>query len=511
MRKLWPVLLGLLLAVPPARAMTPIAEEPTVRLELTTAPDGVTLPVPFFVTLGDAWAEGRIEFDHATQTVQLAGVYTTARELDPLARLSYQIYSDDGRLLVQDGARFDWEAGDSEGERVASFRIAQNLKETPGLRPGFRLQFNYVVENAYWHRDRFPEVALPQLAIRGPMRAAYYRLLWSGVPPFWPAGADGYIPALIHAEFGASQAYKPALEIEAADGNERYEAPRGAVSTAGGATKLIWYRVGDQVTESRVRMRPGFVWDGLEWYQWPEANPPRDVRLIGPLAYLAVLTVIAWGFAAAAGWLRAQRARWARLAGWAAWSIGVASVLLFGIGNGYLLLALAPLGFRYVRRWTDSPGRRVYWTVWLFGALLEFYWAHVDAVTTATWRGTVLSLCLLALLLLPLRLFRRRNSAALAGTAAISLAAGAATALAVYFDFFRDYPGLRDLLYAGQIGDVGDSLWVLVGQRHLVTWWVAACACWPLWKTPIDGRSAAQSVPQSGGEMAFPSAASRDR
>lgn len=509
MSELWPVLLGLLLAASSARAMPPIAAEPTARLELTSAADGAPLPLPFFVKLGDAWVEGRVEFDHATETVQLSGVYTTAQGLDPLARLSYQIYSDDGRLLVQDGARFDWQAGEADGERTASFAIAQSMKGRPGLRPGFRLQFNYVVENEYWHRDRFPEVALPQLAIRGPERAAYFRLLWSGVPPFWPAGADGRIPALIRAEFGASHDYKPALEIEAADGKERYEAPRGDVSTTGAATKLVWYRVGNQVTESRVRVRPGFVWDGVEWYQWPDPNPPRDMRVVGALGYLAVLTAIMWGLATAAGWLRARRARWARVAGWGVWSIGVASVLRLAMGNGYLLLALAPLGFRYLRSWTASPGHRAYWTVWLFGALSEFYWAHVDAATTATWRGTVLSLSLLALLLLPLRLFRRRNSAALAGMAAIGLTAVVSTALAVYFDFFHDYPGLRDLMYAGQIGEVGDSLWALIGQRHLVPWWLAAWACWPLWTTKRREPDPVSDVRRAGTGRSVSTAASR--
>ncbi len=477
-----------LLAAAAVAAPPPLDEPPAARLQLVAAEDGGPLPVPFFLHAGDVEIEGCVEFVPEGEMVRLTGVYTTGRVLDPEARLSYQIHREDGRLLVQDGTRFDWRPSEVPGERVATFEIEQSLRGLAGLHPTLRLQFNYVVEHAYWYRDRHPEVPLPQLEIRGPARAAFFRVLGAWIPPLWPAGAEGLLPVLIHAEVSPAQGFKPALDAVSVDGRERHEAPRGRAPTERSATKLLWYRVGEHLAGEEVLVRPGFVWDGVAWYDWLDENPYRKVRLVGPFGYTLALTALLAGLVLGGRWLRGPRGRVARAAGWAGWWL-VAVLVAAGAGfNGYGVLAGAALVAGWRCRSIVPPGPRVYWITWAYGGLVEFYWAHVQAATAAAWTGTLLSLCLLAVLLLPLRLLRRPIAAALAGTVVVVGGALISTALAVYCDFFRDYPGLRDLLYVDQIGAVSDSLVVLVGQRHLVPWWLAVFACLLLWRSGRIGR-----------------------
>ena len=142
----------------------------------------------------------------------------------------------------------------------------------------------------------------------------------------------------------------------------------------------------------------------------------------------------------------------------------------------HLLLAAGLATIWWVHRRVAAPGPRAYWTTWIFLVLLELYCGHTDIRTGGSWNGTVFSICLAALILLPLRCIERPNLAAWAETSIGFMMTLTATAMVVYFDFSHDYPGLRDLLYSGRVGDVGDSLDALIGQRHLLPWlWWLCC------------------------------------
>ena len=158
----------------------------------------------------------------------------------------------------------------------------------------------------------------------------------------------------------------------------------------------------------------------------------------------------------------------------------------------YLLLAAGLAAIWWVQRRVAAPGARAYWTTWIFLVLLELYWGHTDGRTGGSWTGeswagTVFSICFAALILLPLRYIERPKLAAWAESSIGFMMTLTATAMVVYYDFFRDYPGLRDLLYSGQVGDVGDSLDALIGQRHLVPWWWWLCCVGGLVAARISG------------------------
>ena len=48
---------------------------------------------------------------------------------------------------------------------------------------------------------------------------------------------------------------------------------------------------------------------------------------------------------------------------------------------------------------------------------------------------------------------------------------GFSVAAVVYHGFFQDYPSVENLLYAGQLGELGDSVFSLFEAHHLLPFW----------------------------------------
>ena len=429
---------------------------------------------------GEVSVDGLLSFEPAEQMLRLEGTYRTTQVLDARAKLSYQLLTAEGRLLELDGTRFDWRVG-PDGVREARFAIAYSLAKVPGRRPVLRVQFNYVVEHEYWYRSRYPEVALPELMVSGPCQRAHFTVHWAWIPRVLPSDTVSWLPAWIEAEYrGKPVAYMAAADVQAGEGHERVEAQRLPLASQCGGGELVLYRLGEMPV-GWVWLRPGFVWDGVEWFDRFEGNPYRRVLLVGPLAYAVGLTLVGLGLWLGARELRRISLRWLRLFGYGAVVLGALAVVVMVAVSCHLLLAAGLATIWWVQRRVAAPGARAYWTTWIFLVLLELYWGHTDGRTGGSWTGeswagTVFSICLAALILLPLRYIERPKLAAWAEASIGFMMTLTATAMVVYYDFFRDYPGLRDLLYSGQVGDVGDSLNALIGQRHLLPWmWWLCC------------------------------------
>lgn len=456
---------------------------PEWRLSLVGAGEAAPAEVGFHQEADGVVVDGRIRFDPKARILHLQGQYRTRQVLDPRAALSYQVYAKSGKLLEPDGARFMWGAGVA-GEQVADFDIEYAPAMQPWRSPGLRVQFNYVVEHEFWYRSRYPETVLPCLVIDLPPFPAHFVVRWSWVPPLLPAGTRCVLPVFLEAGYsGPPPPYQMAVDLLESPEGKRIESLRQALPQPQTDGWRGWVLCPVEIEHGgRMLARPGLVWDGVEWFDGFEKNPYRDVRVLGPLAYLLVLTV--GGLAGMAGWalLARVRQRWWRWGGRLALAL-VGGLSLAGVAvSFYGLLLPGLLLIWWLQRRIVAPGPRTYWSVWLLVVMQELYWGHRFAVTDEFWSGTLISVGLAALVLVPLRWLKRPALAAGAGTAIGLTATLVAVALAVYYDFFHDYPGLRDLLYAGQVGETGDSVVELMGQRNLVPCWLWACATIGLWR-----------------------------
>ena len=414
--------------------------------------------------------------------LRIRGTYRTRQELDPRSKLSFHIETDNGEPWLFDGPRSDWRLAE-DGWREADFEIVGNLvPETPGLRHGLRVVFDYVVEHEYWQSRKFPDSSLPVLAVEPALRPAYFEVKWSWTPPIFPAQGLCWSLSWVHASFGRlpPAPYRAALDVLAGDGPTRIDAQRVGDAWAGEGSRMVCYLF-DQAVPQTALMRPGFVLENVEWFQGYAGNPYRRVWVVGVLWYLAALGAAsllvhqASRGVARIGNVALRRAGWTAVACVYAFILAVAATSECGLVFAGFALLLALLA--RVR----EPGARLYWTAWGVLLLLDLYCLHVYTDTALQWMGTVLSAAFTGLVLLPLRLVRSPKPAAIVGTLLVAGAALLATTMMVYRDYFGDYPGVSDLLNAGQVDDVGDSVWRLIGQNQLVPCFLALGVCYPLW------------------------------
>ena len=430
--------------------------------------------------------EGRASFAPADQELRLHGVYRTTQAVDERALLSYRIHAADGRVLQPEGRRFAWRAAPAGG-REAEFDIVQSVADERGLRPAVVVTFDYVVEGEYWESKRHPGTFLPGVALRAPARPAFFTVGAALLPPVLPAGARCRLPVWVGAEFdGAPPPYVAALDMRTGDGDRRLEAARCPLPSAGGG--VVWYDF-KLAEPGTVLLRPGFVWEGMWWFDGYEGNAFRRIRVVGPATYLAGAGLAVLALGAAAGGLRRLRSRAGRRVGWVLLGGAAAGLLAVLAVSLHALLVLGLVAIWWVQRRVAEPGLRAYWTVWGFLLLLDLYWRHIEGPADSGWGGSVFSAALAGLLLLPLAWLRWRRVAAGVATGLVLLAALVATVLAVYAGFFGDYPGLTDLVYAEQLDQVRDSIRALLVQRHLASWLLAFGVCPGLWLGGGAGRT----------------------
>lgn len=475
MKRILPFVLAMAaLLSAPAGAVSKPSMAPEWSLAFDDAGADVRQERVFHAASREVTVDCRARYEPTERMLRLEGVYRTTQVLHPHAQLAYHLLGADRRMVNFEGTRSDWTVG-PDGAREARFVIEQSLETMPGLRPELRVRFDYIVEHEFWYCARFPELELPELTVLCPSRKADFGVHWAWIPPILPAEVACWFPAYIGAEFrDGALPYAAAADVLAGKESTRIEAPRLSLSLVRSGDRLVLYRLGD-VPAGSVRIRPGFVWDGVEWFGCFADNPYREVRVVGPLVYSVGLTLAGLGL-----WWGAWRL--SRVSVLWRWRSGYAAVLLVlvlfavAVVSFHLLFVAGLATIWLLQRRIVAPGPRAYWTTWVFLSLLEIYWGQSDLRTCGLWGGTVLSICLAALLLLPLRWIKRPVLAACTGAGVAFVAVLTATAMVVYHDFFRDYPGLRDLLYAGQLGDAGASVAALIEQRHLVPWWWWLCS-----------------------------------
>ena len=113
------------------------------------------------------WAiRGAAVYDPTDQSLRVEGVYRSTQGIEPESLLSYRIRDENGAVLVEDGARFDWTVA-ADGSLESRFDLViPQVSEEP-LRTSWVVEFNAVMEGEYWYRDEFPDIGFAHIAFRG--------------------------------------------------------------------------------------------------------------------------------------------------------------------------------------------------------------------------------------------------------------------------------------------------------------------------------------------------------
>ncbi len=441
---------------------------PATALQLDLQGGRTTTALPFHSESGRVRVEGQCIYDAQDQVIRLTGHYRTDQPADPGSFLSYQLYNGSGVCLLHDGHRFAWTRVD--GGLEAAFDIEIGLSNLP---PGTRtvgVQFNYVLERQFWYRDRYPAWALPRVVATHLPRADRFDVRFAFVPPFLPADTRCRLPARVVASYrsDAPTGYRAALDGRTI-GGARVESVREALPELPGGKGVCWlWEEFPASFRGALQVRPGFVWDGVRWYSDYPHNPYRRVWLVGPGIFALVLAVLVVAIGLA--WWRVGRISRPGLRRAAETVVALGALYLaiwLWVADYAVLAALAGLIW-WVGRRCRPAGPRAYTVGLAFVLLLEVYWGHVCSQFADDWRGTLFSLSVAAIVLLPLWWVRRpRLAAVLVGTITL-LATVVTIAMSAYFGFFRDYPAATALLYARQASDLTGSIAVLTGQAQLV-------------------------------------------
>ena len=327
----------------------------------------------------------------------------------------------------------------------------------------------------------------------------HYRPRWSWIPRFLPAQTRCLIPVswdVVNRDEEAS-GFVASMDIEGPADGERVEATRvtfGGASSKRGRVRL-WLPLGPLVSGA-LDARPGIVWEDVRWYRAEDWFAYQPVRVVPPLLYVAAAILVAGVLAGWWSWIARWRWRGIRFVGRLAALFGWVWLAAQLVISGYwIVIAILGAVVVAVRIPWKLAGTRAYVVAWLLLSFIEIYWGRLSGVAPVWRSATALAIAGWALLLLPLVWVR---PAWLRRTITVSVVMAwllVSTASVIYYQFFQDFPSVENLLYANQVGALGDSILALVEQRHLIPLLVAGAAL--LFVPPLidAGQQAADEVP----------------
>ena len=452
-----------------------------------------------------------VQYFELVPRLVVRGHYVTRQDLDPTSEMAYRIYSGTGEVIQPEGDRSPWKSR-PEGGREAAFEIEiPQVLEHPSLR-SVRICLDAVVEYQFWYGKAYPEIPFPEIVIQNLPERDHYRAGWSWIPRYLPAGFAMKIPASFEVVYRDSphSEFVPALDVNASQQstvvfwpNKDQLAPEDWVRVPSQRVALAepltsGYRGLMPLTAQSpgtVWLRPGMVWESVRWYDsddWFELQP---VTFMGPLIYAAAawLGVMGlWSSFARVRRLAQRHWRWLATSGW---GLAVAWFSADMFVSGFWILT----GFYGVIAWCDpkdgewTPARS-YFASWSFFIFVELFWTTWEKSVEVEPQGVWLAAVVWALLLSPLLAIRSSRwrlvlilPASLAWTC-ITIAG------VVYHQFFQDYPSIESLSYAGQVGELGDSVVSLVEQRHLLPLWAwISGALLIAWGRRLNRRASARN------------------
>lgn len=419
----------------------------------------------------DDWSvDAEVEFSEPVPFLTVRGRVETSLPIEDRSFLSYNIFDESGDLILREGRRSAWQRT-TDGGLAAEYEIEiPEVLNRPDLL-GVSIRFDAVVEHEYWYRSQFPEISFPELRITNLPKRDHYETGWVWVPRYLPAGFGAKIPASFTVRFRDLELsqFVPALDVNSIDGLTRVPSRRIELIEPIETSFRGWMPL-DAQEVGTVMVRPGLVWEDVRWYTaagWFERQP---VTFVSPLLYALLVLIGIVGLWCSWRWMgRIKHRNLRRLA-------TVAAVLLAGwfalhlMVSGFWLLAVSYVAIAICARGSIRVG--TYGATWICFVFTELYWSQLQAGVAMASGGVWLSSAVWALLLLPLLAIPRARigySIALA----VSLIWTVATfSSVIYFEFFQDYPSIENLVYAGQVGELGDSVFSLIEGHHLLPFFV---------------------------------------
>ena len=428
--------------------------------------------------LGGWSLDAVVEYHAKVPRIEVRGSYVTQQDFDSTSQLSYRIFDNEGTVLLAEGRRTDW-TDVGAGELRAEFEIGiPQVHEYPTLGE-VRIQFDAVVEHQFWYREKYPEMSFPEIRLTNIPARDHFSPGSVWVPRFFPAGFGAQIPARFSVspvDSGGGD-FVPALDVNTVDGAERVPSPRVERDELLGNQFSGWMPM-DAHAAGTVMVRPGMVWENVRWYEANDWFPRRAVTFVSPIIYTMVmvgfLLVLAWAWNRISQIERIVSRRSARV-GWGlvvAWFVGQMLMSGFWLVAGFFVV----IGLLARSRQGWNPAR-TYAATWLYFGLVEFYWAQLESSVGTVAAGLWLSIAVWALLLAPLLLISRESARYMLAMVLTLSWTGLTFASVIYNQFFQDYPSIENMAYAGQLGELGDSVFTLIEQHHvlpILIWFLAA-------------------------------------
>lgn len=418
---------------------------------------------------------GEAIYQPGDQSLVVSGTYRTRQTIEPDAFLSFRVVDDAGGILLADGVRFPWQAA-PDGAWVAVFELElPPFRENP-LLTDWSVEFNAVKEGEYWYRDQFPGIEFARLTFRDVPVRDHYTAKATWIPRYLPAGFPARIPAwfTVSVRDEENSGFRPALDLVESDRFTKVPSPRLELLPMAAGTFWGWMPLGRQ-EQSTLWLRPGMVWENVRWYDATDWFARERVDFVSPIHYLLGMALL--GALWLAGWRARGRLRPRAIRYLAGGALMITA--LWWAGNLWIS-GFWPAMLALLLAWGVGGSARIpvrssgYAFAWLFMVWVELYWGHLEGTAGILGPALMFSAATWALLLMPLLLIKSRGWG-LGVSLVVTLGWWLATVVGVaYHDFFFDFPSVGDLLYAGQIGQLGDSVGTLLSARHWLPLWVWA-------------------------------------
>lgn len=415
----------------------------------------------------DIAVAGRASADAQKSTFSFTGSYITRQPLEEGVSLAFQIYSKEGELLLLDGNRTPftktedgWSAEYNYNYTLADLKLPLQDKQ-------FYIKFNYIKEGVYWADIKFPEIELPAFHITDLSLGEQFSIRFSYFPIFIPKDQKSY--SLIYYTSKKNEQtpffHRASVQVfyeknAVLDDNRRYDIPNTGSTTTEKHKLISEYHLEDT---GRVKLRLGFVWDGVQWYSLPESDY-QTAWVLNTHTYLAIALGSLVGVFLLFHFGRKSRRRAVKMG---LYSAGILALLLYclefcGVYLPILILSAIALLLALL----NTPSNyRSYWILLTYLALNETIWTVLIPTGPSELSANVFSVALGALLLAPSVLIKKRKiRIPLVNATAIAIASFYLT-LSLYYLFFVDYPTFNVLTYASQGANLVDSIQSLIDHR----------------------------------------------
>lgn len=450
-----------------ANSYLPPSEDTTRDLEFTTI-DNTTRSATIEYHSEDISVSGTVVSKSQGNTLEFYGIYQTRQELETGIRLGFQVYSNDGKLLLLDGKRTDFY--DSTNRKEANFHYTyplEGLKIPSGLRE-FVIKFNYVKEGEYWADVKYPDTELPAFRFKDLKRGERFHTLFSYFPTLIPENSNAYSIHLYRPTKTKSDPFNHSASIEARyidskkpDDNKRYQ-----IKNKDGSSIQFLIARFKLEKQGAIFRRLGFVWDGVQWYKQPEGTFRRSY-VLSITSYLIACTISVLIVLGIFYWSTKRKNKKTRYTCFLATTLAFLFLVL-EFPSPLLPILIVTVMAPLLGKKLMSLRHGLYWSLLAFTLATDAFWTHVIETGATQAHANLLSLFLTGIVLFPFALVERRSTTLILGNIMLLVISSYYMTMSFYYMFFEDYPTLNVLTYANQGSDLFDSIFSFLDGRFFI-------------------------------------------